>query len=115
RRIDVSQLNELAPAQKQKLREWWKPQPGDFYCSPCNDGTLQPYGCYWWHNDEIERPTAIPLLDIGQMIEMLQEKQPDIAIERSLGIEYGWNTEHYRAFELADVLWIAVKEVLTHD
>jgi len=78
RRIDVSQLNELTDGQKQKLREWWKPEPGDWYYSPCNDGTYQPYGLYMWHDDGIEKYKPLPALDIGQMIELLQncEKYP---------------------------------------
>jgi hypothetical protein len=68
RRIIVDQLNELSEEQKVKLREWWKPEAGDFYYSPCNDGTYQPYGCYIYHNDGVERYKPLPALDIGQMI-----------------------------------------------
>jgi hypothetical protein len=138
RRITSNQLQELTDEQKQKLRERWKPESGDwFYGTYGNDESgfkttpdeygehiLTPYYTDCGHygaglnpDDCFCRPdsNALPLLSVSQMIELLQEKHPVMEIERRLGIEYGWNIEHYRAFELADVLWIMVKEVLADD
>jgi hypothetical protein len=123
RRIDVSQLNELTDEQRQKLREWWKPELNDFCtCNKYGEGiivesfepmemTMGEIGMLiYLVNGTIDgrdmkglkhftqHGSCLPLLSISQMIELLQEKQPNITIERRLGIEYGWNIGHYRAF-----------------
>jgi hypothetical protein len=112
RRITVEQLMELTEEQQQRLREWWKPEPGDAYYSPCNDGTYQPYGCYIWHNDGIERPAAIPALSIGQMIELLQEKYGEDWIDRIYSVDYDHNIYPLHEGKFIDALWAEVKQVL---
>ena len=127
RRIDASQLKELTDEQQTKLRELWKPQCGDLilFYDPAlrrysNESIVYAYDPYNGRVRDVkervlEKRECLPLLSVSQMIELLQEKYPVMGIERRLGIEYGWNIEHYRAFELADVLWIMVKEVLAND
>jgi hypothetical protein len=107
-RITVEQLQELTEEQQQKLREWWEPQDGDMFfrnnrIQICDIG---------YHHDKDE---CLPLLDIGQMIELLLDK-----CGKNLNIYQckNFNTitvttfKEYFAQELCDSLWEAVKEVL---
>jgi len=110
RRITVEQLQELTEEQQQRLREWWKPEHGDWYLQYWIDDepSLLIYDSHTYLDDMF-----LPLLDIGQMIELLSEKG-------MVGIEQ-WNG-YWKAFyrnslqthkgELCDALWQAVKEVL---
>lgn len=96
--ITPEMLNELTDEQKERLREWWKPQPGDMI--PCEDGTfpltrVEPlengYMCYFVRKPEKNEFTAVefnfgsrcgilPLLNIGQCIAFLREKCKEISI-----------------------------------
>ena len=87
-RITVDQLQELTEEQKQRLRGWWKPEEGDLV-----------YNKFFNEFKQEE----LPLLDIGQMIELLLNRAVD-PIE-----------EPYELFineNLCNELWSAVKQVL---
>lgn len=128
RRITIQDLQQLTPEQQEKLRKLWKPQEGDYYydekgldtgawlfnnyCSFRNNEN--PYiedtevGGQWYIKD------CSPLLDIGQMIELIGCKL--------LKIDYDYVVNNYYVktlnngtvgkSELCDALWEAVKEVL---
>lgn len=116
RRITVEQLNELTDEQKQKLRDWWSiPNYGDFY-TDTNLGE----GC-WMDPDRKPVQTinnCLPLLDIGQMIELLDPKEETIftmcnmisAQPRIYEITVSGNS--YFADNMCDALWEVVKKVL---
>ena len=71
-RITVDQLNELSPEEKDKLRELWKPEPGNRYCNETGISfTLTEWESIFTKSTHGEK--YYPLLDIGQMIELLEE------------------------------------------
>jgi len=146
RRISVEQLQELTYGQKQKLNEWWKPQIGDVFLTPDNTtAAIGDYCFYTMHctelvqfygNDQntetlVKVKYCIPLLDIGQMIELLESKDHFFSISKEIAcddlgcLNWGWlieiNTKEsphqieYMEFStdgLADCLWKAVKTIL---
>ena len=124
RRITVEQLQELTEEQQQRLREWWKPQYQDVYaeydgCLDCYEEMTATYPKQPDQND-------LPLLDIGQMIELLDNNsisEKEFAISHvKHGAEYYYEVlaidknERYETFEsaeeLVDALWQAVKQIL---
>lgn len=127
-RITAEDLQQLTDAQKQKLREWWKPEMGDM-CINGNIIILFKHGCSYfgvniaWNNDynynypslEMVKKYCLPLLSIGQMIELLLERygnsQCDICCQNTLSyVNNGNSLMHNR--ELCDALWEAVKQIL---
>ena len=114
--ITVEQFDELGNKQRQLLRDWWRPQPGDHaYFEGMYKVMI-----------EADSPFVgtsgvkyYPILSIGQMIEFLMETNSyiqDSYIDDSYkntiaGSDYGvlgigWDGE------LCDALWKAVKEEL---
>ena len=68
RRITAGQLMELTPDQRNRLWEWWKPKDFDVHI-------------FGYHNDVgqisnvskfLGKEYSLPLLDIGQMIELIK-------------------------------------------
>jgi len=128
-RLEPSDLAQLTDKQKDRLRELWQPEKRDFVL--CNDTRevivsrcdsdkiyLFIYGGYI-----LEVKHCLPLLSIGQMIEILKEKR--IIMWQGWGNHLSlWNVEKLilnsdKAFELVgkggelcDALWQAVKEIL---
>ena len=141
-RITVDDLQQLTDEQKQKLREWWKPEDGDwFYGSYGADENgfvaeqdewqeyiLTPYcvdsGHYGPSLHECgAKPdvNAIPLLSIGQMIELLQDRKLEIHAPTKINSWWRvWYSSHInpapltkrKADNLCDALFEAVKEIL---
>ena len=118
--ITVEQIQELTPEQQQKLMDWWKPDIGNyvFYQETDEYGEIfdrEDCICnvWGWKNiiylnhlidggyKEILTEKATPLLDIGQMIELLGKEKSGRVIMRE------WQDN-----ELCDALWEAVKAVL---
>ncbi len=129
RRITIRQLNELSEEQKVRLREWWKPEHGDLVYDTDlkNVQCIYPYDIYLRGFFE----EVLPLLDIGQMIELLQEhgvKEDGIELLSCLTFckpvcrqdEFIYNDTiiglywagRFDGVELVDALWQAVKSVL---
>ena len=132
--IIISQLNELTDKQKEKLREWWKPQYGDKYAwhdgyviedeFNWNDGYLESNQEYFVMTEEGK--ALYPLLSIGRMIEFLEDHE-DFE-DTTLGITENWYEKIFFSSptkvsgnfrvrkglsgELCDNLWELVKEVL---
>ena len=138
-RITVEQIRELTPEQGEKLREWWKPKDGDWFYGSYGDRDgdgewiLSPYevdsGVYGASlHDDYATPDdgALPLLTIGQMIELLCDNDINIDDFRLSYIgtacdwvvcqtnQYGrfFPNKNYTADELCDSLWQAIKEAL---
>jgi hypothetical protein len=108
-RITVEDLNQLTDEQKQRLRDWWKPESYDRYASETATGELKPYGVYHWcENPEIQvKDKRFPLISIGQMIELLLNREP------RHGFDYDFaKCSFTKDDEICDRLWNAVKEVL---
>jgi len=122
RRITVEQLQELTEEQQQRLREWWKPEEGDYYFQAeetkiCHSDICS-YTVVWPQKGEND---YIPLLDIGHMIELLSYKglgkiKPVIDCDTIITVE-SWDVSldsgyYGKGEELCDALWKAVKQVL---
>lgn len=96
--ISIAQLNELTDKQKEKLREWWKPQIGDLSMVIDNSGNQYEEVVYdavedgndyfyrWFNLDhkvaelELKETQGVkksfkvfPLPNIGQMIEFIED------------------------------------------
>lgn len=128
--ISVKQLQELTDDQKERLRDWWKPQKGDWFVA-CGDieiagsficGTIDSYNQAGWC---YEKKDCLPLLSIGQCIELLGAKDPgswSICCSKSGGWYITssnlYAPKYYIADggkdfeEIIDALWEAVKAVL---
>lgn len=117
-RITAKQLQELTEEQKQRLREWWKPQCYDIYYDTIFDdfgialtdeqGNIS--GCVAERKESL-----LPLLSIGQMIELLSANKDVFDIGKCYSLysfrPYGDQTTKQDK-ELCDALWEAVKRVL---
>ena len=123
-RISVEQIRELTPEQQEKLREWWKPelyQPMinshgfEFYLEYLDEGYLKEI-------NSTDRGFCLPLLSIGQLLQLLQDNIKDIRYdpdeENSIQIykDGVWGRKsHYVSLLNEDIcnnLWQAVKEIL---
>ncbi|MFA5307782.1 MAG: hypothetical protein WC365_10095 [Candidatus Babeliales bacterium] len=139
RRITVEQLSELADEQRQRLREWWKPQEGDLVYRTDVERTAIYHHIgtqgLWLINcrntidpsDEelhvTNKANCLPLLDIGQMIGLLYATyESDCHLGYANFAKYfnngagitGWCGYYVDGFysDLCDALWEAVKEAL---
>jgi len=122
RRITGDQLNELTEVQKQKLREQWKPEAGDVIESDIFDSEIligavdreSLYACTDTDFSVIyEKLLCLPLLSIGQMIEIIGNDWYMKAFCTSMhdcGIYK--NMKYWKNDDLCDALWEAVKERL---
>ena len=127
-RITIDQLNELTDEQKQRLREWWKPQGSDIYYNThfktSNSIRVNEYTNIEAGNiqNSLEGQNWLrPLLSIGQMIELLQDKVACFNMSNmfartdnsSIGLGvFKPKSFDIRADELCDALWETVKKLL---
>lgn len=106
-RISAEDLAELTPEQQERLREWWRPEVGDYIVHD-----TQGIGCLFGDVDIMDKTHMLPRLSIGQCIELLKDK--DIAtlqkVMRKMACALS-DTEALAPIELIDALWQAVKEV----
>jgi|GEM_PF-1410294 len=111
-RITVSQLQELTQEQQDYLRLWWseRQQQGDVFICLGNDFLNGKQFAWDGHNKPFNM--SIPLLNIGQMIEILLGcscincalKMLDERIRNKIYGNYG--------MEFCDALWEVTKEYL---
>jgi hypothetical protein len=141
-RINIEQLQELTEEQKQRLREWWKPNKYDvaidfkydnyeFPVEQVCDDKLIDFVDYGEEIADSKKEDCLPLLNIGQMIELLTNKgrfaeKLIIEIYKATRVErenkiceiyehsrdYEDGIVSYANRELANCLWQAVKQVL---
>jgi hypothetical protein len=109
RRIEPEQLLELTNEQRQKLQNWWVTELGDYMTdfSTEEDGRYFVGICKYIKPNSENRSIGFPLLDIGQMIELLGDKWYDkifYAVDEYIEKDYKG--------ELCDALWQAVKQVI---
>lgn len=133
RRITPEQLQELTPEQQQKLRDLWKFEVGDICTNEdCIEICIAEYlegGEYTkYFSKEIrtadcgkiemyDAEDCLPLLDIGQMIELLAHRLVKIDYDGFTNNYYVQvrNAATYGKPELCDALWNAVKFVLQEE
>jgi hypothetical protein len=127
-RISVEQLQELTEEQQRRLREWWKLQPGDIMFDVKMECLETLVGgsngkAIIEHIKSESKLRFLPLTNIGQMIELLNEKKKQnekLEINAPIGLISKWSVwyangefpKKYENNELCDALWQAVKEVL---
>jgi len=99
-RISVERLQELSSEQRERLREWWKPQDEDWYIY---DGGIYSVIEY----PKVEKG-SLPLLSIGQCIELLAEKDMIHLQSVFAKISHGILSPD----EIIDALFAALKSVL---
>lgn len=106
-RITFEQLNELTDEQKEQLREWWKPKVGDFYIwhseGMKSEGEFLATDDVGPWADEEAGQYAIPVLSVGQMIDILHARNSGFGNHH---IDFDWEGE------LCDALWDEVKQLL---
>lgn len=143
-RITPEMLSELTQEQKERLREWWKPQENDVFMAKIYGAkdewdfcvyevkangkitaALEPYDGH----TEFEKSECLPLLSVGQCIQLLKDHCNEIAIgfndsgcfwhvhigPRGTGnMLDGFGEQHAEpdTGELIIPLWSAVKAVL---
>lgn len=118
-RINVKQLTQLSHEQKLTLYSRWNAQAGDFYVWYETGGAISKEH-YIMDNSCITEDTeaklfALPLLSIGQMIELINEKKPLKSISKARFDKWTVNIETstlgYKD-ELRDSLWETVTRIL---
>ena len=128
-RITVENLAELSPEQQEKIKKLWKPKEWDLALISQSWGST--IGLFMgfggenlhFHNvSSVPKNTCLPLLSIGQMIELLQENIRDIRLdpdgENSIQIykDGDWGRKSYYVSllnnDICNNLWQAVKEIL---
>jgi hypothetical protein len=115
--ITFEQLQELTEEQKQKLREQWKPESGDMFTDNMKfeyvSYGINKYGEIIIDGEECDtynKDDCLPLLSIGQMIELLVNTGIK---HHDCGWISAWNVDiDFEGKELCDALWQAVKAVL---
>jgi len=120
-------LVELTDEQKERLREWWKPQiydivetdkyeNGELCVVNSADIEIGVIGDGFHDTDYVDKAGCLPLLSIGQCIELLQNEYL-FGIDRKDEVaESFWQVSCSESLlqtnELIDALWQAVKAVL---
>jgi hypothetical protein len=108
-RISIEQLQELTEEQQHRLREWWKPEFGDMLVMPPHT-TIEVIDEELFkilQRVKLDYNPALPLLSIGQLIELLNGLDLDGETEQSINDGIMWINDN-----LCDALWSAVKKVL---
>ena len=130
-RIEPADLEGLTDAQKDRLRELWQPEVGNFMfvdtdvrlVTAINNNRFGGY-LFYCTAGCCQKQDCIPLLSVGQMIETVRRvKQMDIYtvdnwwcvqlfnLETCANDGYDCEWEN-SSRELCDALWMAVKEIL---
>jgi hypothetical protein len=114
KRITVEQLKELGIEERYRLRQWWKPQIGDLYylhgielVSVLDTSEIKTLKSI--------KEGSYPILDIGQMIEFLNDQNKDIFFNLDCTIpvcSLCVDGDEYRKSNITDALWEAVKAIL---
>jgi hypothetical protein len=108
RRINPEQLQELTEEQQQRLREWWELTAWDVIAVYETECTCRISNVL----EETMKTTknkCLPLLDIGQMIELLNDAEQSSKIFKIMRRVDDCIIDIQ---ELCDALWQAVKQVL---
>jgi len=143
-RITFKQLNQLDEEQQRIVRDWWKPEINDIFTTIDEDMCIQESeliikniewddSIYDWSSEVAHnKDSLLPLLNIGQIIQLIQEKGEykfgrleDLGFDtvpRTLGLSYMLDLvdlSEKRVIkvrdsgnELCDLLWEGVKKSL---
>jgi hypothetical protein len=117
-RISVEQLYELNEHQQNKLRELWHPKDdsGEIGLHIIEGIFLVNYTAgnhiYDAHEREFIKEHCLPLLNIGQMIELLGINMVSCVQYVTPAWAVHCNAKEYCGVELCDALWEAIKSIL---
>ncbi len=108
--ISIEQLQELSPEAKERLCEWWKPQPGDnvYWKSQEEVGFIEYENAAGFYVNcryvvgYVAKSDMLPIFSIGMCIDFLQSKQI-----KTINI-----TINIPETELIDALWEKIKAEL---
>lgn len=115
--MEAEDLNELNEKQINTLKEWWKPQEGDaiYFNHACLFVTYVGENTLITPLVHVETCDVMPLLNIGQMIELILSKSKskllhalNLYIKRRVLHSFKRKEET----ELYDILWSTVKRIL---
>ncbi|WP_284644419.1 hypothetical protein [Paenibacillus silviterrae] len=108
-RLTASQLQQLSEGQVEQLRSLWTPQEGDYIYTSGQEEMV-------YYLNGFVKTKSLPLFSIGQLLELLHERQPSIRVQAVNG-EWRAATSRYEwtASELCDALWEALKQELNVD
>jgi len=123
--ISPEQLRTLTEKQKERLREWWESRISEENKYACHSKRNKPIENYAMYHGLRSYPDKLPLLSVGQCIELLGERDPGAWTINS-SKSGGWYITSSNLYapkyyisdggkdfvELIDALWKAVKEVL---
>ena len=103
-RISIDDLKSLSPEQQEKLREWWQKhvQEGDKFYGEIAWDIGVGEGYYFSYKWDKPHKDWMPLLSIGQLIQLLIQLQP----------YKDWECQFMLSENLCDDLWDLVKRVL---
>jgi len=96
--ITIEQLNELSSGAKELLRAWWIPREGDFFSSDGKEYLVCDKSSLDGGMDVSKDDGDLPLLSIGQMIELLDKS----------GVDIMFNSVE----DICDSLWNGCKKIL---
>lgn len=116
--ISSEQLQELTEEQKERLREWWKPQM--WHQMIDNKGLY--YLGFQTKDIEADKENLLPLLSIGQMIDFIDGEREELwSFREKMLTPYkedaywrvrGIDNLEFSGNSLCDALWEAVKYLL---
>jgi len=102
-RITHREISRLTPAQVHTLRNWWQPEEGDYLCLGQHEEMV-------YFLNGIIRSKSVPLLNIGQMVQFLDERKHLQTIAQQDGL---WTVNNrFSDSELCNALWQAVEAAL---
>ena len=116
--ISIENLQELSPEQQEKLRAWWSShqQQGDVFICLGNDFLSGKTFSWDGHNKPFNK--SIPLVSIGQMIELIDPREETIftmmkyIASDSKIYRVCVNGTEYFGDTMCGCLWEAVKSIL---
>ena len=103
--ITVEQFDELGNKQRQFLRDWWRPQPGDHAYFEGRYKLMIEADSPFVGTSDVK---YYPILSIGQMIEFLEDSGHWTHNKSMVSL----NLREDSITNICDTLWEAVKEVL---
>jgi hypothetical protein len=115
--ISIENINKLTDKQKEKMRELWEPKYGDIITS-----TISNFVMTLKNSITFDKSYYLPLLSIGQMIEILEKHNILFSItnmcinpfygKRGYAVTLTNKKKHYNSEELCDALWNAIVDIM---
>jgi hypothetical protein len=103
-RLTTDDLAQLTPEQQEKLRLMWQQKEYDVYAVGETEASIR------WDNEKIH-PDALPLLSIGQLLQLLADNIHTINYKDNIW-DIKADEQCVMGTELIEVLWRVVKRML---